>query len=101
MKHVTYSEKSLLVGDDAADLLIQYAALLGRRAGSDVVTLHAIGADGNDVDASLLLNASTILMVESASTSATEPQNQAAVDYLRLRIDELSRQYDLPEDDWS
>lgn len=100
MRHVTYSHKSLLVGNAAADLLIEYAAVLGRRSGSDVVTLRAIGADGNEVEASFLLNPSTVLMVETASTPASEPENRPAVDYLRLRIDELTRLYDPQPDSW-
>jgi hypothetical protein len=100
MRHVTYSDKSLLVGNAAADLLIEYAAVLGRHAGSDVVTLNAIGSDGNEVEASFLLNPSTMLMVETASTAASEPDNRSAVGYLRGRIDELSLLYDLRTDGW-
>ena len=37
MKHVTYAEKSLLVGSGAADLLIEYAALIGPMNRSDVM----------------------------------------------------------------
>jgi hypothetical protein len=96
MKHVTYSDKSMLVGDEAADLLIGYASLLGARGGSDVVTVHAIGLDGNDVNASFLLNASTILMVESASTVASEPENGLVTDYLRGRIAQLSGEFEFP-----
>lgn len=31
MQYVTYADKSLLVGDDAAETLIRYAAALGRK----------------------------------------------------------------------
>jgi hypothetical protein len=96
MKHVTYGEKSLLVGDEAADLLIRYASLISEHRGSDVVTLHAIGADGNDVDASFLLNSATNLMVESASTEASEPDNRLEVGYLHERIEDLTRSFELP-----
>jgi hypothetical protein len=97
MKHVTYAEKSLLVGDDVADLLIRYAAQLAAYNRSDVVTLRAIGADGNDVDASFLLNGSTMLMVESATTTATEPENHIAAGYLIERPEELGGAMDVAD----
>lgn len=98
MKHVTYSEKSLLIGDDAADLLMGYATVLARTAGADSVTLRAIGADGNDVDATFLLNPSTVLMVESANTVATEPDNELAILYMRERVNALTRPFELRTD---
>lgn len=97
MKHVTYAEKSLLIGDEAADLLIRYAALLGSFGRTDVVTLRGIGSDGNEVEASFLLNAATELMVESASTTATEPENHLGAGYLHEKIEELSGQHDVPD----
>jgi hypothetical protein len=96
VKHVTYSDKSLLVGDEVADLLIEYAAQLGRMNQTDTVTIRAIGADGNEVSASFLLNPSSILMVESASTTATEPENGLAEEYLQSRIDGLRESFEVP-----
>ena len=40
MKHVTYSDKSLLVGDIAADLLMRYAAALANTNGADTVDIR-------------------------------------------------------------
>jgi hypothetical protein len=90
MKHVTYSEKSLLVDDDAAEALIEYARLLAQSGDSDTVTLSAIGADGNNVDATFLLTPSTILMVETANSSASPPPNPKTTQWLRDRISRYS-----------
>ena len=98
MKHVTYAEKSLLVGSEVADLLMSYATVLGRTSGTDSVTLQAIGVDGNEVDATFLLNPGTILMVESASTTASEPDNELVSEYLRERIRALTRPFELRGD---
>lgn len=97
MKHVTFAEKSLLVGDEAADLLLEFARLIGQRGGSDLVTMRAIGPDGNDVDATFLINASTVMMAETASAQLSEPDNADAEDYMSARIDEITRLYSLPE----
>lgn len=93
MKHVTYADKSLLIGDEAADLLMSYATALGQTGGADAVTLRAIGIDGNDVEATFLLSPATVLIVETASTSATEPDNIAAAGYLRQRVQALAEPF--------
>ncbi|MGO4536792.1 hypothetical protein [Leifsonia sp. 2MCAF36] len=98
MKHVTYSDKSLLVGDDAADLLMSYATVLGRTDGTDTVTVHAIGVDGNEVDATFLLNPSTIMMIETANTGVEEPDNEYAVEYMRERVKALTQPFELRSD---
>jgi hypothetical protein len=98
MKHVTYAEKSLLVGDEAAELLMSYATVLGRTDGTDSVTVHAIGIDGNDVDATFLLNPSTVLMIESANTTATEPDNELVEEYMRRQVNTLTQPFELRTD---
>jgi hypothetical protein len=98
MKHVTYAEKSLLIGDEAADLLMSYATVLGRTHGTDSVTLQAIGIDGNEVGATFLLNPSANLMVETTNTTATEPDNETVSEYMRQRISGLTEPYELVPD---
>lgn len=91
MKQVKFAEKSLLMGDDAADSLIEYGRALAETGQADSVTLRAIGADGNTVDATLLLSASSILMVESTNSAVDPPENDEVVRYLRERTDALMR----------
>lgn len=98
MKHVTYAEKSLLVGDQAAELLMSYATVLGRSNNTDSVTLHAIGMDGNEVDATFLLNPSSDLMIESTNTSASEPENETVEVYMRERVNRLTQSFELTTD---
>jgi hypothetical protein len=49
MKHITYAEKSLLIGDATADLLLDYAAALGSDGASDSVSVHAISSDDDEM----------------------------------------------------
>jgi hypothetical protein len=90
MMHVTYSRKSLLIEDEAAVALIEYARVLAASGGSDTVTLRAIGAEGNIVNATFLLTPSTILMVESANADAKPPENREITEWLLKRIRTLS-----------
>lgn len=86
MKHVTYSDKSLLIGDEAADLLMEYAAEVARAHTADTVNLKAYGSDGNAVVATFLLGQGSPLMAETANGDIPEPDNSAAIGYMRDRL---------------
>ena len=86
MKHVTYANKSLLMQDEAADLLAEYAAILGSNDRADNVTVRAIGMDGNEVEATFVLNSSSDLMAETTNSSVEAPANEAVNAYMRDAI---------------
>src|ERR1700709_602410 len=86
MKHITYSDKSVLVGDEAADALLEYAALLGRKTSADTVQLAIIGPDGNEGVATFLLNSGAVIMAESTNSALPEPDNSEALAYMKERI---------------
>jgi hypothetical protein len=90
MMHLTFSEKSLLLGDEVAQELVEYAAALARAHTADTVKLNAYGADGNKVGAILLLDEGAPLMVETSSTDLPEPENHEALEYIRERMRRLS-----------
>ena len=80
MKHITFGDKSLFVGDEAATTLLEYAARLADAGRADTVDLNTIGPDGHSVTATFLLDPGAALMAESADDSAfEEPDNSAAV----------------------
>lgn len=89
MNHVTFRDKSLLMGD-AADTLLEYARLVADNDQADTVTLSAISPDGNTVEASFLLISNTILMGESTNSEITPPDNSETVEELKERIDAIS-----------
>jgi nucleotide-binding universal stress UspA family protein len=89
MKHVTYSDKALLMDDEAADLLLEYAVELAKRGDADLVTVHALSGDGNEVAASFVLDSGTVLMAESAHTHVQPPKDEEAIAYLRSQLEQL------------
>ncbi len=86
MKHVTFAEKSLLVGDEVADLLMEYAALVAASGQADTVDVRAFGSDGQEVVATLLLDQGVPIMAETSHTSMVEPDNAEALEYMRGRM---------------
>jgi len=89
MKHVMFAEKSLLMGDEVADCLLEYAQLLAANSTADTVTVRAISPDGNTIDAAFLLNAASVMMAESTNSTVEAPPNDEAVQYMQERIDRL------------
>lgn len=85
MKHVTYADKALFLDDEAADWLMEYARALGNAGMTDSITLHAIGLDGNEVDATFLLNSSTVLITQTTQNALAAPANDEAVGYMQER----------------
>lgn len=90
MKHITYANKSLLVGDEAADVLLEYAAVLARAGSGDQIILNAIGADGDEVAATLLLDPGISIMAESTTATFQEPDNSSAVAHMREQMRALT-----------
>lgn len=86
MKHLTFAGKSLLIGDDVADLLLEYTALLAKKGDADTVDISAYGADGDAVQATLMLAEGAPLMAETTHTDLPEPDNDDTVMYLREQI---------------
>jgi len=91
MKNVTFADKSLLIGDEAADLLLEYATALANATRADAVRVRAISSTGEAVEATLLLDPGAVLMAETTTTPTPEPDNGATISYMRDRIQRLSR----------
>jgi hypothetical protein len=88
MKHLTFADKSLLVGDTTANLIMEYASQLALHQTADTITIAAIGADGNDVTATMLLDAGAPIMIETATTGVSEPDNADVDSYM---VGQISR----------
>jgi hypothetical protein len=90
MKHLTYADRSLLIGDEAADTLLRFAAELSDSDRADTVKMNAIDDVGNVVVASFVLGAGVNLMAKSMSSTYDEPDNTEALEYMRAKMDELA-----------
>ncbi|MDQ1556324.1 MAG: hypothetical protein QOI02_1326 [Actinomycetota bacterium] len=74
----------MLIGTEAADVLVEYSAKLGPNR-SDAVKLNVISTEGVGVAATLLLGGSIPLVVETARSELPEPDNSAAVARMRRK----------------
>ncbi|KQR23800.1 hypothetical protein ASF79_00585 [Agreia sp. Leaf335] len=86
MKHIMYAEKTLMIGDEAADLAIEYAAVLANHGKADTVKLNAFDADGDTVVATLLLNSGTNIIAATSHNSLEAPDNSEVIAYIREKM---------------
>jgi hypothetical protein len=90
VKEVTFACKSLFIGDDVAAALVEYARLLADTSGADSITMRALDPAGHVVDATFLLTATSVLLMQSSSPHAEPPDNHEALSYIEQRIDAIT-----------
>jgi hypothetical protein len=98
MKYLTYADRSVLIGDDAADLLVRYSAVLAETGHADSVALNVLSQDGDDIVASFVLGTGTNLMTASTSSKLPEPVNEDAVNYMKGKLDDLTSPHNIQPD---
>jgi hypothetical protein len=86
MKHISYAGKTAFVDDETADVLLEYAGLLAAEHSGDTVSVQAIGQDGNEVEATFVLNMATNIVAESTNSDVEPPANPVTVEYMREKI---------------
>jgi hypothetical protein len=86
VKHVWFGQKAVFLGDDAADALVSYAAHVAQLGTGDSVDMRGINTEGNEIITTFLLNSGASLTAETTNMSLPEPDNEAAIGYIRDRI---------------
>lgn len=86
MKSITYAEKSWLLGDAAADIVVEYAVLLARTNSADSVDVNALSPSGESHRLTLVIGPATMMTSASEENAGEEPDNEDAVAVIRERI---------------
>ena len=90
MKQITYSDSSWLVGDDAADVILEYAVLLARIESADAVGVRALGVDGQEQHVTFLIGPATMMTAETTDSGRAEPDNDEAIAEIYRRIGRIT-----------
>ena len=85
-----FAGRSLLVGDAAADAVVEYTAVLARTASADTVELQAFTEAGKWIRACLVLDGAAAVMAQTTDRGEPEPDNSDAVQYMREAIHRLN-----------
>ena len=89
MKRIIYGETSWLLGDAAADTVLEYAVELARRDSASSVDLVVLDPAGAEQTVRFLIGPATMMMAETTGSAFPEPDNTAAVAAMRERVEAL------------
>jgi hypothetical protein len=83
MKHIHYDATTILVGDDVADAVIEYAAALAGGDRADTVDVPAVAHDGTMTTTKILIGPSSEIVIQDAEEDELEMDNGEFVGRLR------------------
>jgi len=83
MKNIRYDSTMILVADDVADAVIEYAAALSGGDRADTVDVPAVGPDGTMTTTKILIGPASEIVVEDADEDELEADAPEFVARLR------------------
>lgn len=86
MKDILYVDETLMVGDEVAELLMQFTLQLTRSGKADLIHVNALDGEGNGVTATFVLGSATSILVKSCRSELPEPDNSVAIKYVRAQL---------------
>ena len=86
MKLINYADTDWLIGDEAADLMLEYSVLMAREGTADSVDICVIAMDGTHQTVSILLGPATMMTARHVDSEAAEPDNSQVIEEVRARI---------------
>ena len=89
MKRINYGEVSYLVGDEVADLIVQYTARLSTGRQADAIDVNVLGPDGNLETSTFALGPGITMAAETTRSELKEPDNSAAIEHMEQAIQRM------------
>jgi hypothetical protein len=89
MKELIFPGRAVLVGDAAADAVVDYSAVLTRMASADTIELRALDEKGRSVEVYYMLGSAAPVMAQTVESQLAEPDNDEAVRYMHAAIRRL------------
>jgi len=89
MKELIFAGRPVLVGDAAADAVVDYSAVLVRAASADTIELRALDASGARIEVYYVLGSAGTVMAQTVESAEPEPDNAEAVTYMNAAIHRL------------
>jgi hypothetical protein len=86
MKRINYGAVSYLVGDEVADTIVRYTAMLAAEGDADAVEVNVLGPDGNPEMATFALGPGILMTAETTRSELEPPGNEDATAYMQERL---------------
>lgn len=89
MMLINYGDTDWLIGDDAADLLLEYSVLMAKGGTADSVDVNVLTSTGERESVRLLIGPATMMTARPVASELPEPDNAATLATVRERIDAI------------
>ena len=86
MKLLNYGDTEWLVGDEAAQLLMDYSVLMARVNTADSINVTMLDSHGESQNLNILIGPATMMTSRATVSEFAEPENDAAVAEVRGKI---------------
>jgi len=86
MKLLNYGDTEWLVGDEAAELLMNYSVLMARASTADSINVTMLDSHGEPQNLNILIGPATMMTSRETESAFDEPTNDAAVAEVRGKI---------------
>lgn len=86
MKDILYADETLMLGDEVAETLMQFALHLTKAGTADLVHVNAVDSEDNEVTATFVVGLATPLLMKTCESTRPEPDNAAALQYMNEKL---------------
>ena len=86
MKLINYGDAAWLLGDEAAELLMDYSVMMARVNNADSVNVTMLDAEGSAQNLNILIGPATMMTSRETDSTYPEPENAATVAEVRAKI---------------
>jgi hypothetical protein len=83
VKYIHYDGTEIMTGDEIADALLDYAAILGANGRTDTVAIPAVADDGSVTRTTVLIGPASELTLSAAPDDELEPEDHVFIRHLR------------------
>jgi hypothetical protein len=90
MKLINYGDIDWLIGDEAADLLLEYSILMAREGHADAVEIAVLSSEGTEQMVTVLIGPATMMTARALETEFTEPGNAVHLEAIRERMSAIT-----------
>jgi len=89
MKLINYGDTAWLLGDEAAELLMNYSVLMARQNKADSINVTMLDSAGGEQNLNILIGPATMMTSQDTDSTFPEPENAATVADVRAKIDSI------------
>jgi hypothetical protein len=86
MMRISYAGDQVLTGDEAAEVLLEFASQLGKRGATELVELRTIQGTGEPGVSRFLLGPASQMLISTHPSTLDQPDNSESIAFMRSEL---------------